>query len=238
MFSRYYQLRFNLPPNSLLIHDNLHLLDSQVPIFSFTHDNYLGDYTGNRVSKADYYDRPVILMVRDPRDTAVSQYFQWKHRMKLRKKVINSYPRREVSMLDFLLDEAVGVPKVIRFMNGWASDLDRIPQHKLVRYEDLREDTHGTLSDLLGFLGESPTREELLDCVEYASVENMRRLELSKTGQQMGRSRLQPGDVTNPDSYKVRRAQVGGYRDYFGPEELKAIDGLVKSRLSPLFNYP
>src|SRR5262245_6616473 len=100
MLSRYYQLRCFLPPDSMIIHDNLHLLNAQVPIFSFTHDNYVGDYTGNRSSKADYYDRPVILMIRDPRDTAVSQYFQWKHRMKLRKKVINSYPRREVTMLD------------------------------------------------------------------------------------------------------------------------------------------
>jgi sulfotransferase family protein len=237
MLSRYYQLRYSLPPNSMLIHDNLHLLNQQVPIFSFTHDNYLSDYTGNHRSKADYYDRSVILMVRDPRDTAVSQYFQWKHRMKVRKKVINSYPRQDVAMLDFLLDEAVGLPKIIRFMNDWAADLCRIAQHKLVRYEDLRTDTPRILCELLHFLGQDPTRDELFDCIEYASIENMRQLELSKAGQQLGGTRLQPGNASNPDSYKVRRAQVGGYRDYFGPGELTAIDSLVRSRLSPLFHY-
>jgi hypothetical protein len=237
MLSRYYQLRCHLPPDSMIIHDNLHSLNPQVPIFSFTHDNYIGDYTGNRRSKVDYYNRPVILMVRDPRDTAVSQYFQWKHRMKRRKKVINSYPQRDIAMCDFVLDESVGLPKVIRFMNDWASDLERIARHKLLRYEDLKADTTSALRDVLHFLGEDPTPDELLDCVAYASVENMRMLELSKSGQHLGGTRLQPGDASNPDSYKVRRAQVGGYRDYFSPEELIIIDKLVSSRLSPLFDY-
>jgi hypothetical protein len=35
----------------------------------------------------------------------------------------------------------------------------------------------------------------------------------------------------------VRRAKVGGYRDYFEDDQLARIDALVQSSLSPVFGY-
>ena len=49
--------------------------------------------------------------------------------------------------------------------------------------------------------------------------------------------RLRPGDRANPQSYKVRRAKVGGWRDYFDEEEAAAIDGLLAGRSKPPFGY-
>ena len=48
---------------------------------------------------------------------------------------------------------------------------------------------------------------------------------------------MTPRDSANPDSYKVRRAKVGGYRDYFDDEQVARIDELVRSKLSPLYGY-
>jgi hypothetical protein len=237
LLSRYYQVKCDLPPHSMLIYDNLHRLNSAVPVVHFTHDNYIRDYTGNYGSKADFYDKRIILMARDPRDTAASQYFQWKHRMKARKKIINGYPSDEgISMFDFVMSDS-GLPKIIRFMNGWASEIDKIKQHHVLRYEDLRGDTASSFGKVLHFLRENPTPSQLADCVQYGSVENMRRLEMTEAGQRMGGTRLQPGDPENPDSFKVRRAQVGGYSDYFTPPETAAIDHLVRRELSPVFGY-
>ena len=42
----------------------------------------------------------------------------------------------------------------------------------------------------------------------------MRKLEEKSTFWLAG-SRMKPGDKANPNSFKVRRAKVGGYRDYF-----------------------
>jgi sulfotransferase family protein len=221
----------------MLIYDNLHRLKPDVPIIHFTHDNYVRDYTGKN-SKADFYDKCVVLMARDPRDTAVSQYFQWKHRMKTRKKIINQYPADgSISIYNFAMSDSAGLPKIIRFMNGWACEIERVTRHHILRYEDLRADTASTLGGLLRFLNESPTDDQIADCVQYGSVENMRRLELSKAGQQMGGTRLQPGDPSNPDSYKVRRARVGGYADYFTPAETATLDALVDRELAPIFGY-
>lgn len=237
LLSRYYQLKCRLPPHAMLIYDNLHRLNPAVPIIHFTHDNYIRDYTGNS-SKVDFYGKRLVLLTRDPRDIAVSQYFQWKHRMKARKKIINQYPLDEnISIHDFARSESAGLPKIIRFMNGWASEIHRIPNHHILRYEDLRADTAAALGELLRFLGETPSNDQIVDCVQYGSVDNMRRLELTKAGQQMGGTRLQPGDPSNPDSFKVRRAQVGGYADYFTPAETAALDDLVNGELSPVFGY-
>jgi Sulfotransferase domain len=78
----------------------------------------------------------VLLLVRHPADTAVSQFFQWKHRMKPRKRMLNSYPATKdgPSLADFVLSETAGIPKIIRFMNQWASELDRMSDVLVVRY--------------------------------------------------------------------------------------------------------
>jgi len=46
-----------------------------------------------------------------------------------------------------------------------------------------------------------------------------------------------PKDRSNPESYKVRRAKVGGYRDYFSAEEITKIDVDIRRTLSPEFGY-
>ncbi len=238
LLSRYYQLRYNLPANRLLQDDNLHALNRAVPRVFFTHDNYLEDYTGTPNSKAPYANNQVVLLVRHPADTAVSQFFQWKHRMRDRKKFINSYPETSGDMppFDFVLDEKAGIPKIIRFMNLWASEFDTVKTIRVVRYETLRRDTARALGDVLGFMNETPTADELAQCVEFASVENMRAMEKGKVFQDIG-DRLMPRDSNNPDSYKVRRAKVGGYRDYFTDEQIAMIDELVATTLSPVFGY-
>jgi alcohol sulfotransferase len=49
--------------------------------------------------------------------------------------------------------------------------------------------------------------------------------------------RMIPGDKNNPDSYKVRRAKVGGYRDYFDDDQVQQIDSYIRANLDPVFGY-
>ena len=238
LLSRYYQLRYNLPSDRLLQDDNLHSLNLAVPRVFFTHDNYLEDYTGTQNSKAPYTKSQVILLVRHPADTAVSQFFQWKHRMRGRKRFINFYPQStgDVELIDFMFDDKAGIPKIVRFMNLWASEFDAMKAIRVVRYETLSRNTAEALREVLVFMNEIPTPEELSQCVEFASVENMRAMEKSTYFRGVG-DRMKPRDAGNPDSYKVRRAKAGGYRDYFTDEELARIDQLIATTLSPAFGY-
>ena len=238
LLSRYYQLRYELPASKLLDNDNLNRLNAAVPRVVFTHDNYVSDFTGISNSKAVYADKQVLLLVRHPADTAVSQFFQWKHRMKPRKRMLNSYPATKdgLSLADFVLSETAGIPKIIRFMNQWASELDRMRDVLVVRYETLHATTAQTLATILGFIGEQAKPKELEECVRFASVESMRALERERFFHNLGK-RLRPADAADPETYKVRRAKVGGYRDYFTDAELNRIDRLVEETLSPVYRY-
>jgi hypothetical protein len=236
LLSRFYQVRHGLPERSLLTFDNFHRRDPAVPRIFFTHDNYLKDFTGDRQGKTPYHDRKVILLVRDPADVAVSQYYQWKFRMTARKKRINAYPVADIPIFDFVMDADSGLPKVIDFMNGWARDLGRIRELLVVRYEDMRADTAGTLRRILEFIGTPGSAEEIAEAVRFASIDNMRALEQKRTFWLSG-SRMTARDRDNPNTYKVRKAKVGGYRDEFTREQQQAIDSLIAARLIPVFGY-
>jgi len=155
MLSRFYQLKHGLPDNSLIAFDNLQAKNRDIPLIFFSHDNYLKDFTGNADSKKDYYQKKVVLLVRDPRDVAVSQYFQWKHRMHPWKKRLNKYPAHDsdISEYEFAMDQNVGLPKIVEFLNLWADEAGKIDQLLVVRYEDMRKDTAGVLGQILDFIG-------------------------------------------------------------------------------------
>jgi hypothetical protein len=238
MLSRFYQVKHGLAEHHLLVFDNLHRKNPAIPKIFFTHDNYLKDYTGNDDSKADYYDKKVVLLVRNSADVAVSQYFQWKFRMRPRKKTINDYPTQseEVSVYDFVMRPKSGLQKIVAFMNLWAEEAAHIEDLHVVRYEDIRRAPEETLGKLLAFIGTPGRPEELSKAVAFASIENMRNLETKRVFR-LGGSRMVPGDRNNPDSYKVRRAKVGGYRDYFDDDEAARIDEMIQERLSPFYGY-
>jgi len=49
--------------------------------------------------------------------------------------------------------------------------------------------------------------------------------------------RMKPGKKGDPNSYKGRRAKVGGYKDYFDESQAGEIDRLVSQGLSPAYGY-
>jgi hypothetical protein len=114
--------------------------------------------------------------------------------------------------------------------------LTRIKNLHVVRYEDLRSHPETELTKLMAFLGEDVDQKVIAETVEFASVENLRKMEKENYFWRSG-SRVQAPDTSNPDSYKVRKAKVGGYRDYFDDEQIAAIDGYVDEHLLPGFGY-
>jgi len=238
MLSRFYQVRHGLSERHLIGFDNLHRMNAAIPKLFFTHDNYIKDYTGHRDSKADFYNSKVVLLVRNPFDTAVSQFFQWKFRMRPGKKALNEYPEHgsDVDIYTFVMSQSAGLPKIIDYMNLWAHESSRIRELLVVRYEDLRADTAGTLGRVVAFLGSPGTADQIAECVRFASVENMRNMETKGTFWRSG-SRMVAKDKNNPDSFKVRKAKVGGYRDYFDDAQIAAMQAVVQERLDPMFAY-
>ena len=238
MLSRFYQIRYGLSDKHLIGFDNLHWRNRAIPKLFFTHDNYLKDYTGNGDSKADYYAKKVILLVRHPADVSVSQYHQWRYRMRPNKKLINDYPvdGAAVAIFDFMVASRAGLDKAIGFMNGWAREMPRLEDLLVVRYEDLKAKPAETLAGMLDFMGTPGSQAEIRESLAFASFDNMRKLETKRTFWLSG-GRMVPKDRDNPKSFKVRRGKVGGYKDYFSAGESLEIDRIVQERLAPEFGY-
>ena len=237
MLSRAYQLKGGLDAHELLDFDNLKKLDPQLPAVFFTHNNYLRDYTGNWESKAHFTGKRIVLLVRDPRDVAVSQFFQWQFRMRPNKKFINDYPPHgaDIGVWDFVLDADAGVPRIVDYFNGWARAVAELKDILIVRYEDMRADPAAVLAGILEFTGTSVSAEQVREAVEFAAYDNMKKMEQEKFFKGSG-ARVKPGDKDNPQSFKVRKAKVGGYRDYFTDEQCEQLDKMV-AQLDPVFGY-
>jgi len=239
MISHLFRVMYRLPENAILGFDNFHNLNKSVPKIFFTHDNYIKDFTGDLSSKQPFYDKRVVLLARDPRDVAVSQFFQWKFRIKPSKVAINKYPPQgsDISLFDFVMgDNGGGMRAVTEYLNLWAAEAGKVNAFHLLRYEDLRSNTREELRRLLDFMQVDAGDADVEAAVEYSSYENMKKME-SKEQFRFAGGRMMPRDKDNPDSYKVRRAKVGGYRDYFTDEEVAAIDARLAAELDPLFRY-
>jgi Sulfotransferase domain len=238
MISRFYQLAYGIPEGRLLEFDNLHRANPRVPRLFFTHSNYLRDYTGDWTTKQAFYGKRLIMLVRDPRDVAVSQYFQWKFRMRPVKKLLNDYPPHgaEIGVFDFVMHEGAGLPRILEFFEIWQRELPKVEASTIVRYEDMRADPSAVLERVLAFLGTPGTPEQIEGAVAYAAYDNMKQLE-QKDVFWLNGVRLRPGDRANPDSFKVRRGKVGGWRDYFDERQTLALDAMLAARPLPLFGY-
>ena len=237
MLSRAYQLKGNLDAKELLDFDNLRRRDPQLPAVFFTHNNYLRDYTGNQYSKSHFQGKRIVLLVRDPRDVAVSQFFQWQFRMRPNKKFINDYPPHgaDITAWDFVLDKDAGVPRIVDYFNGWAEAIPELKDVLVVRYEDMRSDPAAVLARILDFTGTEVTPEQVQEAVDFAAYENMKKMEQDSFFKGSG-ARVKPGDKDNPQSFKVRKAKVGGYRDHFDDAQCAELAAMV-AELDPMFGY-
>ena len=121
-------------------------------------------------------------------------------------------------------------------MNNWARELPNIENVLVVRYEDLRAHPEQEMARIVEFLGMEPNADYLRDTAEFASVENLRKKEQDNYFWRSG-SRVQAKDVNDPNTFKVRKAKVGGYRDYFDDDQVAELNAMVDSRLLPVFGY-
>ena len=238
MVSRFYQVQHGLPQRHLLEFDNLNRKNPAIPRVLFSHNNYLRDFLQDWTTLEHFRGKKVVLLVRDPRDVSVSQFFQWQYRMRPHKMLLNEYPPKgsQVSIYDFVTNPKVGIPRIIDYFNGWARFSPDQDGLLLIRYEDMRKEPEAVMKKVFDFVGTPGTEQQIHQAVEFASYENMKKLETRRVFWASG-ARVKPGDRKNPDSFKVRRAKVGGYRDYFDDQQVAVIDRMVREGLDPVFGY-
>ncbi|MGE0660545.1 MAG: sulfotransferase domain-containing protein [Reyranellaceae bacterium] len=204
----------------------------------FTHDNYIRDVTGGD-GRPWHAGKRTVVLARHPADIAVSMFHHWRHRMTPRKRWINRYPdpARDIAMFDFVLREAAGMKHAIALLNRWADEIRDRDDALMVRYEDMRADPRRELARIVRFLDGAADEAAIASAVEYGSFENMQRREREAAVAPDAPRQLRPGDVSNPQSFKARSGEAGGWRRQFDADQVSQIDALVAANLDPYYGY-
>ena len=177
-------------------------------------------------------DRRRIFLARDPRDTVVSYYFQEATRRRRR-----ALPE-STSLDSFVRHADYGIERILLFNQACSASLrDDSGPALLLAYEDLHRDAMGSLRSVLDFLEAAPVGDDVLrSAVEYGRFENMQRLE-REAAFDLHNRRLAARDPNDPESYKTRKGQVGGYRDYLSAEEIAYLDERIAALQPPELGY-
>lgn len=169
--------------------------------------------------------RKLLLLVRDLRDVVVSYFFQLGKRER----------RRDApgSIAELARHPRLGIPAMVHRLNAWYREWGGGENFKLLRYEDFHDDCEGQFAAVLRFLGVAEIdRAVLRESVRRSSFANM---QLAESSRRYGPT-LSAVDPDDPDSRKVRRGRVGGFRDYFGEEDLRFAEDALRD-LHPVFGY-
>ncbi len=207
--------------------DRLHDADQRVPRIVFTHDGVLPGMRPQEVRRDQHRHRrrSVVLLVRDPRDLVVSDYHHLRSRMR----------RTDLPIDTFVLQEESGFETVLAFHTAWRDAL-AVPRRLLiVRYEDLREDPARELRRVLEFVGLGEVgASSMARAVERGSFASMQARERNA---QHPTADLRTPDPSRRDAFKVRRGDVGSYRDELAPETAARLDARMREAGLRVFGY-
>ncbi|MBL0373285.1 sulfotransferase domain-containing protein [Rhizobium sp. KVB221] len=159
--------------------------------------------------------RPVIMMVRDPRDVIVSAYFHaTKHKH-----------RYQGTLSDFIDDQEQGMPAMCGYLDGWARGIAGRPHH-ILSYEALTADAVAETRAVLQFLRSPVDEVALANAVEAGRFEAM---------QERERAEGLPAheyDRSDTESLRMRRGQAGGFGDYLDAAMIARVESHCAKRLT------
>jgi hypothetical protein len=228
--------RFGTPLDELVASSKFRRRQGDFPQFFLTADNFAPPGMSDEALLTLYKQRKVILLVRDPRDVAVSLYFQLSKRASPLERAIFEAPDDldRIGLFDFMCDPRMGLPRIITWLNRWEAWIAEIPESLTLHYEQLRADTPRGLGAAARLIGWDCSQDEIRAAVDFADFDRLKSLERQRFFQS---ARMQPGNPGDPNSYKVRRGKIGGYQDYFTPDQVAAIDAILCEQLSPTLGY-
>lgn len=173
-------------------------------------------------------DRPRLFLLRDPRDTVVSYFFQVTKRQR--------GSSLEGGLGGFVRDPGYGIDRILEFLRSCDRSLAVDPGPALLlSYEALHRDPRSTLRCVLEFFLESVSTEALDEALAFGRFESMQRLE--REGVWAGNGRLAAPDPGDPESLKTRRGLVGGYREYLVGDDLAYVESRIAERMPPALGY-
>jgi hypothetical protein len=171
-----------------------------------------------------FSSKKIILLVRDPRDVLVSNWYHLTFRYSIYKQDLS----------EFIREDLLGVEKIIHFMNLWVDQKASLKDLLIIHYENMKFDTETEVKKVLGFIGEKeidPAR--LKNAIADTTFEKMRKMEA--LGQHNPFS--VPSNLHDWRSFKCRKGIVGDWRNHLNHEDMAFLDERISSQLRKEFGY-
>jgi hypothetical protein len=176
-------------------------------------------------------DKHRLFLVRDPRDVVVSHYFQVSRRARPEP----GYEPGEIG--EFVRDPARGIERVLAFYRACDSALQHGGGPSLVlAYEDLHSNPAAGLRAAVEFFGVPVADAAIAAAVAFGRFENMQRLERERALTQANR-RLDARNAQDPESFKTRRGEIGGYARYLADEDVAYLEARIAELLPETMGY-
>jgi hypothetical protein len=234
--ARVYQRKFDLPEAVIPRIESYHRLNPAIPRLHMAGYEYIKHVIARPAPDSELAGKRVVFVVRHPIDVVVSLYFHILKHATRERKLFNTWPLSldGTSLYDFALNSEWGLREAIAFYNGCVRHAATMPDAMIISYEEMRTETADVLRRLVRFAGTDISESEVQDVVEFTSFERLREAERTNS---FSSYRLRPGNPDDPESFKVRRAKIFGYRDYFDTDELNMLENIITSGLDSSLGY-
>ncbi len=228
MLIRYLQLYYNLPLDTTIL-DPMGLKINGPKILFIHSDGNPLNRKPNQLTKikSEYFDKKIVLMIREPKDTMVSAYF---HKIK-RTDSGNAF---KDSISEYIKSETGGLLTFLYFYKYWYEQKNQVKDFHLIRYEDVYGNTEIELKKLLTFLGIGVDDKKIKTAVDFASFNTMHKLEKNN---QFNNEILKPTDKNDPSTFKTREGKVDGYVKYLDVDDIDYINKQTRKYLPSAFGY-
>jgi hypothetical protein len=178
-------------------------------------------HQGALVVPPEWYGKKLLFLHRDPRDTAVSYWFELTKRR----------PTLAIALSELLREPSQGLERIVDYNLFWNAAVRSSDRGLVTSYEALQRDTEGELGRIVEFVKGGPADPAALrSAVAAGTFDRMRALEASGQGTALYGGPLDPQDPGDTDSYKTRRGVVGGWREAFSESDAEYAERLLEAR--------
>jgi hypothetical protein len=169
-----------------------------------------------------YRGHRVLMLIRDPRDAIVSNFYQATRR------AFRPVPFSDID--SYVLDPLYGFPRIVRFYEIWDATRHHASPFMLVRYEDIMRDGPAILQSIYDFVGLAGIEPSAVDVIyEACRFDSVRAMETAGQAD----LRVFPG----LNAGKARRGKIGGYVDELRPDTIARLNRWMLD-IPPPFAYP
>jgi hypothetical protein len=234
--ARLYQHKYGLNESVIPDAEILHGLDPRIPQLHMGAYLFIRPHVLGPAPAEEFKGKAVAFIVRHPLDILVSLYFHVQKHALHERKLFNGWPLdlSDTTMFQFAEHPVWGLRQIIAFFNGCLRQHEALPRSLLVSYEAMRAQPAEALGQVTALVDPAVTAEDVAEAVAYTSFDRLRQAEIDN---KFNTTRLRAANPKDPDSFKVRRAKVFGYKDYFSADEIGKLQDIIDRDLNPALGY-